>query len=65
MHPLVALDKYKQMAFNKPKDAEPHWRMGNILRMLWRDEQARDAYEHSLKLDPNEYCPIFLSKYRT
>jgi hypothetical protein len=59
MHPLVALDKYKEMAFNKPKDAEPHWRMGNILRMLWRDEQARDAYEHSLKLNPNELFALY------
>lgn len=59
MHPLVAIDKYKQIAFNKPKDAEPHWRMGNVLRMLWRDEQARDAYEHSLKLDPNELYALY------
>ncbi|MBE2223538.1 MAG: DUF1186 domain-containing protein [Anaerolineae bacterium] len=60
MHPLVALNKYKQIALNHPKNAEPHWRMGNILRMIWRDEQAREAYKRSIELDPKElysyYC---------
>jgi tetratricopeptide (TPR) repeat protein len=59
MHPLVALDKYKQLARRNPKQAEPHWRMGNILRMLWRDEQAREAYQRSLELDPDENYTIY------
>ncbi len=59
MHPLAALNKYKQIALNRPKDAEPHWRMGNILRQIWRDEQAREAYQHSLALDPNELYALY------
>jgi tetratricopeptide (TPR) repeat protein len=59
MHPLVALDKYKQIALRNPKQAEPHWRMGNILRMIWRDEQAREAYQRSLELDPDEIYAIY------
>lgn len=54
MHPLVALNKYKQLALNHPKDAEPHWRMGNILRMIRRDEQAKEAYKRGIALDPTE-----------
>jgi tetratricopeptide (TPR) repeat protein len=54
MHPLVALDKYKLMAMSNPKQAEPHWRMGNVLRMIWRDEQAREEYQWALKLDPKD-----------
>ena len=54
MHPLVALDKYKQMALSNPKQAEPHWRMGNVLRTIWRDEPAREEYRWALSLNPKD-----------
>ena len=54
MHPLVALDKYKQIAMSNPKQAEPHWRMGNVLRMIWRDEPAQEEYLWALSLDPKD-----------
>ncbi len=54
MHPLVALNKYMQIALSNPKQAEPNWRMGNILRTIWRDEEALSAYRTALRLEPED-----------
>lgn len=57
MHPLVGLDKYKEMAAANPRDAVPHFRMGNLLRTLHRYSQALEAFRqgYTLGTDNPEY----------
>jgi hypothetical protein len=57
MHPLVGLDKYKEMAAANPRDAVPHFRMGNLLRTLHRYPQALEAFRegYTLGTDNPEY----------
>lgn len=57
MHPLVGLDKYKEMIAANPGDAVSHFRMGNLLRTLHRYPQALEAFRrgYTLGMDNPEY----------
>ncbi|MCP4425009.1 MAG: DUF1186 domain-containing protein [Chloroflexi bacterium] len=58
MHPLVALDTYRQKIKSKPNDAILHMRLGNMLRTLRRNAQALTAYRQAYELEPDhmEIC---------
>lgn len=60
MHPLVGLDKYKELAAANPRDAAPHFRMGNLLRTLHRYPQALEAFRqgYALGSDNPEYIVV-------
>jgi tetratricopeptide (TPR) repeat protein len=57
MHPLVGLDKYKELIAADPKDVTLRMRMGNLLRTLHRYPQALEAFRQGYELgtDNPEY----------
>jgi len=59
MHPLAAYDRYKRILLSKPKDPELHWRMGSVLRTIWRDEDALAVYQKTSSLDPENPLPYY------
>ncbi|MFC1975490.1 DUF1186 domain-containing protein [Chloroflexota bacterium] len=50
MHPLVGLDKYKELIAAKPKDVALRIRMGNLFRTLHRYPQALESFRKGYEL---------------
>lgn len=58
MHPLAALEKYRQQIEAKPDDALLHMRLGNLLRTLRREAHSLAAFRQAQELAPEnvEIC---------
>jgi tetratricopeptide (TPR) repeat protein len=54
MHPLEGLDKYRAQIAANPGDALLHSRMGSLLRILMRYEEALKALRHAYQLAPDD-----------
>jgi tetratricopeptide (TPR) repeat protein len=57
-HPFEALDHYREQIERHPQRAEPHLRLGNVLRVLGRWDAATAEYERALELDGNDASPL-------
>ncbi len=53
MHPLDAVDKYRERIKRKPKDANNYFRLGNLYRTLWRKEETLETYRQAYALSPH------------
>jgi hypothetical protein len=54
MHPLMALEEYKRLIAEKPRDAKLYLKMGNLLRALSRHSEALNRYRHACNLNPED-----------
>lgn len=61
MHPLVALEEYRQKIAARPNDALLHMRLGNMLRTLRREAQSLAAFRQAYELAP-EHAEICLTR---
>jgi tetratricopeptide (TPR) repeat protein len=57
-HPFETIDHYREQIERHPQSAEPHLRLGNVLRMLGRWDKATAEYERALALDPGDASPL-------
>ena len=51
MHVLDGVDEYRRQILRDPEDAELHFRLGNIFRMIGRYEQSLESYRRAVRLD--------------
>ena len=51
MHVLDGVDEYRRQILRDPEDAEPHFRLGNIFRMIGRYEPSLESYRRAVRLD--------------
>ncbi|MEW5871639.1 MAG: hypothetical protein AB1894_20380 [Chloroflexota bacterium] len=54
MHPFKGIEEYRRRIALKPGDARLHIGLGNILRLLFRYEQALDEYHFAYELAPSD-----------
>ncbi|MDB5905544.1 MAG: hypothetical protein JWM26_4422 [Betaproteobacteria bacterium] len=54
----AALQVYLGAAKKYPREAAPHIRAGNLLRKLWRIEEAVHAHTRALELSPDSHALI-------
>ena len=54
MHPLDALEYYRQKVEKSPSDLEMRMRYGNIMRSIGWLEEAEEQYQIILAADPNQ-----------
>lgn len=59
MHPLDALDEYRQNITYAPANGALHLGLGNSVRMLGRYDEALDSYYRAHELDPNDAEILF------
>jgi tetratricopeptide (TPR) repeat protein len=52
MHPLMALEEYRQRIAEKPRDAKLYLKMGTLYRALSRHSEALDRYRQAYNLNP-------------
>jgi tetratricopeptide (TPR) repeat protein len=57
-HPFEAIDHYREQIEHHPQRAEPHLRLGNVLRILGRWNAATTEYERALELNAYDASPL-------
>jgi tetratricopeptide (TPR) repeat protein len=56
-----ALNYLDQVLFVEKKSAQAWYLKGEVYRMQWKMNDARDAYEEAIRLDPN-YAPAYFGR---